>query len=139
MDRLIPENEVTLLRFHTYFNTRVSKGGMMEETKVCSKCGVEKPLVEFGKRKTSKDGRRGECKECNNAYHKYRSENGDIIQQLKIDKIKDAENAKTKICSKCGIEKELVEFQKEKNGKYGVRGDCKECNKIKSKKIPYRK
>lgn len=34
-----------------------------------------------------------------------------------------------KICSKCGIEKELFEFYLEKLGKDGFRGDCKECVK----------
>lgn len=34
-----------------------------------------------------------------------------------------------KICSKCGEEKPLSEFHKEKKGKYGVRAECKECTK----------
>ena len=29
--------------------------------KVCNKCGAEKELIEFYKRKTSKDGYRNEC------------------------------------------------------------------------------
>ena len=39
-----------------------------------------------------------------------------------------------KICSKCGVDKDVGEFYKEKLGRYGVRADCKECNSIKSKK-----
>ena len=35
----------------------------------------------------------------------------------------------TKICSKCGRELPIADFYKEKRGKYGVRGDCKDCNK----------
>jgi hypothetical protein len=34
------------------------------EGKVCSKCGVWKPLEEYYKKKGSKDGRRSACKEC---------------------------------------------------------------------------
>ena len=34
---------------------------------------------------------------------------------------------KTKVCTKCGVEKPLSEFYKNKGGKYEVRGDCKEC------------
>ncbi len=34
-----------------------------------------------------------------------------------------------KICTKCGKEKELSEFHKQKDGKFGVRGDCKSCRK----------
>lgn len=36
---------------------------------------------------------------------------------------------KTKICTKCKKEKDLSEFYKEKLGKQGLRGDCKECVK----------
>jgi hypothetical protein len=34
----------------------------------------------------------------------------------------------TKICSKCGQEKEITEFQKCKGGNFGVRTDCKICH-----------
>ena len=34
----------------------------------------------------------------------------------------------TKICTKCGIEKELTDYHKEKSVKSGVRSDCKKCN-----------
>lgn len=37
---------------------------------------------------------------------------------------------KTKVCSKCGVEKPLLEFHKSKNHKYGVRNECKGCQKI---------
>lgn len=33
-------------------------------TKTCNKCGETKPLAEFHKRLTSKDGHRGHCKGC---------------------------------------------------------------------------
>ena len=36
------------------------------ETKVCTKCGEEKPLSEFYRLKSSKDGRRSACKKCSN-------------------------------------------------------------------------
>ena len=32
--------------------------------KVCSRCGIEKPFSSFTKRKRSRDGYRGTCKEC---------------------------------------------------------------------------
>ena len=41
-----------------------------------------------------------------------------------------------KICKKCGIEKELSEFHKDKEKKFGVKNICKECL---SKKIPHKK
>lgn len=35
--------------------------------KVCRKCGIEKSLEDFPKRKSAKDGRRNECAACTNA------------------------------------------------------------------------
>jgi hypothetical protein len=35
-----------------------------------------------------------------------------------------------KICTSCGIEKELSEFNKHKSYKYGVRAQCRDCEKI---------
>lgn len=41
---------------------------MEEPTKVCSRCGQEKPLTEFSPNKTCKDGHIGQCKKCNAEY-----------------------------------------------------------------------
>ena len=38
--------------------------------KVCTKCGEDKPLSEYGKRKDSKDGHRNDCKVCRSAEKK---------------------------------------------------------------------
>jgi predicted GIY-YIG superfamily endonuclease len=38
--------------------------------KKCTKCGIEKPLSEFHKRKASKDGLAYKCKSCHNAANK---------------------------------------------------------------------
>lgn len=32
-----------------------------------------------------------------------------------------------KVCSNCGIQKEITDFHKDKKGKYGVRKVCKSC------------
>ena len=49
-------------------------------TKVCSKCGKEKVLVDFGKHKRSKYGVRAACKECIRAYNNL---NKDRIKEYK--------------------------------------------------------
>jgi hypothetical protein len=36
----------------------------------------------------------------------------------------------TKICTKCGNKKSIIEFPKMKHGKYGVSAECKDCRKI---------
>lgn len=38
---------------------------MSKIMKKCSKCGVEKPLTDYGKNTSSKDGLRPNCKDCN--------------------------------------------------------------------------
>ena len=55
-------------------------------TKICSKCGEEKPATTeyFRKAKANKDGLRGQCKVCQSEYDKqYRKKNKENIQQLK--------------------------------------------------------
>ena len=42
----------------------------------------------------------------------------------------------TKICSKCGKEKEIEKFVKDKNKKDGYRSYCKECENLKRRKTP---
>lgn len=43
---------------------------MEEPTKVCSRCGQEKPLAEFAPNKKCKDGHIGRCKKCCAEYQK---------------------------------------------------------------------
>jgi hypothetical protein len=50
----------------------------MAETKVCSKCGELKPLSAFNKNKTSNDGHRSQCRECQRAI---RLENRDYYME----------------------------------------------------------
>lgn len=38
--------------------------------KICSKCGIEKPLSDFNLEKKNKDGRRGYCKACEYGSHR---------------------------------------------------------------------
>lgn len=52
--------------------------------KKCSKCGVEKELKYFYKRKDSKDGYRSECKECKNKVSKEWA----LLNKDKVKKIK---------------------------------------------------
>jgi hypothetical protein len=41
----------------------------VDAAKRCCTCKQVKPLDEFNKRKRSKDGRQGSCRDCNKAYH----------------------------------------------------------------------
>ena len=63
------------------------------ETKICTKCGIEKPITEFNWR-SKKDGtHRSECKVCHTAYMKQKyQEKKNQIQDIKMQ-LK---------CAKCG-------------------------------------
>ena len=63
------------------------------ETKVCSKCGIEKSIEDFPWRNKSKGIKRGYCKECRNQYNKeYRQKARQNVQDIK-EKF---------YCAKCG-------------------------------------
>jgi hypothetical protein len=61
----------------------------MIETKVCTNCGVEKPISEFYKNKNIRDGFTCWCKKCDSDSHKkYRKNNKEIIKIGKKNIIK---------------------------------------------------
>lgn len=63
------------------------------ETKICSKCGLEKPIEQFNFRDKVKGTRRADCKECHNGYVKQKyQERKSMITKLK-SQVK---------CAKCG-------------------------------------
>lgn len=91
------------------------------ETKICTKCGIEKPLAEFYKRSDRKTGHRSHCRACTkNSYKQYG-------RALAIScGVGDTE---TRVCTKCGIEKPLSEFHRDAYKRGGRRSQCKECRR----------
>jgi cytochrome c553 len=85
-------------------------------TKICNKCHEEKDVKEFNKDYSSIDGLNRWCKQCQSIAHQIRSAN--LIH----------ETVETKVCSKCGIEKNVDEFYKSKNNEDGCHPWCKECD-----------
>jgi hypothetical protein len=53
--------------------------------RVCKKCGVEKPLEDFPKEKTCKEGRKHQCKVCTEARHKANRERNKERYQVYYD------------------------------------------------------
>jgi hypothetical protein len=95
----------------------------MEEeikTKVCTKCGVEKPLTEFYRDKSKKDGRRNICKSCDKEKDKLDKLNPPIKKDYTCE---DG----MKICRKCLIKKPVSEFNKDKNSPDELYFRCKSC------------
>lgn len=58
---------------------------MRETHKTCKGCGEHKPLAEFYADKTTKDGLRGKCKSCMNAYVKqWRKESPEKWRKIQV-------------------------------------------------------
>jgi 5-methylcytosine-specific restriction endonuclease McrA len=85
------------------------------QTKICSKCGIEKPISEFSIRRSRKDGYENQCKECIKETTQKR-----IEKRIYLD-------IKTKVCIRCGLEKDISEFTKNKLSLDGYDYYCKEC------------
>lgn len=110
---------------------------MDQETKVCTKCGVEKQLNEFVKQAACRDGLHPRCKSCCNEYQKqYLKTNKEKIRQRrrkyyqpKRKEQHSNEGLPLRTCAKCGIVKLLNDFNKDKSRKYGVKHVCKSCCK----------
>lgn len=70
------------------------------DTKVCTKCGIEKPLEQFHKNKTNKDWLHWRCKECmkeyyNNVHKKVYEDNKEyILEQHKRRRQNNKEHVK---------------------------------------------
>jgi hypothetical protein len=82
---------------------------MSEEalTKVCTKCGIEKPLEEFGKQALGKHGRQARCRACIKAYDAARHSNS-YGKTSKSNGCMDKDNCKSKsarLCRSCSIKK----------------------------------
>jgi hypothetical protein len=93
------------------------------KTKICFKCGIEKPFNEFGNDKKFKDGKYYQCRLCR------KSE----INKEKYLRKKELEQQGLKECCTCHIIKPISEFVKHCNKKDGHSSQCKQCMKNKSK------
>jgi len=65
-------------------------------------------------------------------HHCSREKYNELIQYLNDNfwnyKQEEDEEMETRICSKCGVEKPLTDFTKDKRKKLGIRGICKKCS-----------
>jgi hypothetical protein len=91
-------------------------------TKVCSKCGIEKPLSAFSKAKRERRGVVPACKECHSCLTPE--------QKQKNQEALDLFNRGFKQCTKCGEIKELKKFgskRSKKGGLYNYKSFCRDC------------
>jgi len=117
------------------------------QTKTCTKCGVEKSVDEFTKRKPTKSGdtRTTMCKMCKGILCKLNKMRRQLIMDEEYEKYLLA--GVTKQCVQCNQTLEISKFYRKSSGKYFVDSRCKECrigeyNKLyqdEYRKLPKRK
>ena len=96
--------------------------------KICSKCNrlLVANSMNFAKQKTCKYGFESKCKECYKKYNKERKAKKEKERQ----EIEKNNIILYKVCTKC--KKELpatTEYFSVDSGKYGLKSQCKECQK----------
>ena len=92
------------------------------DTKVCKKCGVEKPVSDFGK--AGKQLRaNGEWKQY------YHTTCKQCVNTPRVRK----DNVDPKVCNKCGVSKPLSEYAFEAH-RDRYRSECKQCKYEQRKK-----
>lgn len=94
--------------------------------KRCSKCEKTLPITDFGRRRVSKDGHRGQCKEC---VRRYEAEYQDHYRHLpKGQRRGDRQPiGKYRVCSTCKVRKDYSEFRPRANTPSGIDYSCREC------------
>lgn len=98
------------------------------DSKVCTKCGVEKGLDEFYRDKRSRDGRYSSCKTCETEKHKIarrRRKRLHLEGKLSI--------VSSKKCGACGETKQSSKFYKDLRQNDGLKSECKRCHLTRSK------
>jgi len=94
------------------------------ETKICKKCGIEKPISEFEPRYDQPGKFRDQCILCQNLYRKnwYAEKKG--IKRLHRKEVRESD---PKFCVACKTEKRLTEFGWHDRTKKQHRSICKIC------------
>jgi len=83
--------------------------------KYCLECEKEKPLTDFQRLGATSDKYRGSCKPC----QKKRRYHPVFVQQPLF--------LLSKKCTKCGVTKDIEEFNKMESGKMGYHSHCRQC------------
>jgi len=106
-------------------------------SKVCTKCGVEKPLSEFYRKKTCRDGLSSSCKECVSELARIvhyetigRARFLDGVSKMMCDE--ELLSVGLWACNKCEGLFDISSFQKVSRGAYC--GRTRECNNCRAKR-----
>lgn len=95
------------------------------DNKACTGCKIIKNISDFHKNKHGKDGFSPKCKTCIKKYQK-------LYMNKPLDPI-----SSEKMCTGCKLIKPIVQFNKSRYGKDGLRTECQECSKTKKLEALY--
>lgn len=98
------------------------------KTKLCVKCGIEKPINEFESRYGG-NGYRNACRKCLNGYRKERWRSNQKVK-YEAHRIFQEKYPGQKKCIKCGEIKDLEKFNVHPTATDGRRNTCKRCQAI---------
>jgi hypothetical protein len=102
--------------------------------KRCSACGYSKLLVDFEKTKTTKDKRTEVCRACLAVIRaRCLSEDRDLYH---LELAPEEAWERAKICTKCGVRKEIRDFYRKKGSKDGTTARCRSCMSNYNKALP---
>lgn len=92
--------------------------------KVCTRCGLERSVIEFSKNKNSRDGLHYWCKTClDESRHNSSGERRHRLDSLSVAP------SDMKTCTKCGRVKPKTGFKKRKTAPDGLSWHCRECER----------
>lgn len=109
-------------------------GGQAE--KVCTACGVLKPLLAFGKHRGKRDGLASRCLECaRSAVYAWREEHPEYVRTQKAAERERNHrrnaggrvSAGSKVCSGCGVDLPAGDFHRDARSASGLGSKCKAC------------
>jgi hypothetical protein len=95
--------------------------------KICPTCKQTKPITDFNKNKSRKDGYQRECRDCCHNHHNKH------YHTKKSPRLKENLKEGYKTCTCCKQELSLNDFNKQKGGRFGVSGECKLCLYVRNK------
>lgn len=98
----------------------------MNDTKACTRCGIELNVSMFTKDISRASGLNCHCKECASKFAL------ESRAKYKLRKIEPRTEG-TKFCSKCKLEFDVIFFGKSISSSDGLRGECKKCRREESK------
>lgn len=95
------------------------------ETKICTKCKIEKPIEEFNRNKTSKDGRHCWCNSCKSEYNIIYNKRAET-KRSKAEYAKEYNQRPEIITRSREYQKEHNKYQREYQREYHQRPEAKE-------------